>query len=193
MEIHLKRLEDLREEFAKLDKDAFLQRYPGAFLLAMGFLAVEEIKAVRSGVEASDRSGDGFEPTAAFIIGPRPRHDAEQAHPLAGSTFFLRPTGAKPHVHVGRSDSNDITIPDSSVSEIHCRIEINQDGVYIVDLASTNGTSVNLERLEPDEPQLLADEDIVSVGRYSFQLLSSRAFHTELSLMQALDRRKREE
>lgn len=190
MEISLNKLEALREEFRALSKAEFVERYPGAFLLAMGLLAVEQIRAVRRGAEAAE-AADGFEPTAAFVIGPQPRHDAEQSHPLAGCAFFLKPTGAKPHVHMGRSESSDIVIPDSSVSEIHARIEVNLDGVYIVDLASTNGTSVNLNKIEQDEPTLLADEDIVTVGRYSFQLLSARAFHTELSLIQALDKRKR--
>jgi hypothetical protein len=185
MEITLVKVESLKDELEAGSKEIFYDRYPGAFLLAMGFLAVEEIRAVRR----SSKAGDKGEPTAAYFFGPRMRHDLEQDHPLAGSAFYLRPTGDRPHVLIGRSDSCDLTVPESSVSERHCRIEVGADGVFVVDLGSTNGTTVNLERLDPEEPTLLADEDILTVGRYSFQMLSPRALVVELYLMLALEKR----
>jgi hypothetical protein len=177
-------LNTLRQEIRQLDKTAFFKQYPGAFLLAMGFLAVEKILAQR-GMAKGGPSGQ--DPTAAIIFGPKLRHDSAQAHPLAGLALFLLPTGDKLYVDIGRNNSCDIAVPDSSVSEQHCRVEVTREGVMVIDNGSTNGTTVNLMRLEPNVPQLIADEDILSVGRYSFQLLSSKTMYDELALLNAMD------
>ena len=55
-----------------------------------------------------------------------------------------------------------------------------------IDVGSTNGTTVNLERLEPMRPKVLADEDILTLGRYSFQLLSAATMYSELALLDAM-------
>ncbi len=50
----------------------------------------------------------------------------------------------KPGVNrLGRSEDNDFSIPDPSVSGAHCVILVNDDSVRIKDLGSTNGTYVN--------------------------------------------------
>jgi pSer/pThr/pTyr-binding forkhead associated (FHA) protein len=118
--------------------------------------------------------------TAGFIFNPRMRHDAEKTHPLAGRAFYIRPTGEKAQLLLGRSSSCDITIPDVSVSETHCLLKITHHGVTLQDLASRNGTSVNMRRLESNCSFILADEDILSIGRYSFQLISSGTFYQEM-------------
>ena len=184
MEISLVTLDSLRGEMRALGKEGFIEKYPGAFLLAMGYLSVEAIQAGRRTAEAVRQ--DSRDATAAITFGSRLRHDGAQAHPLAGCAFYLRPT-TKTAVAIGRSGECEITIPDNAVSEQHCQIEITDSGVQVLDTNSTNGTSVNLKRLEPFEPHILADEDILSVGRYSFQLLSSPTFATEIQLLNVLD------
>ena len=58
---------------------------------------------------------------------------------------------------VGRSPSADLKLDDPSVSRLHARIEMRDDGVYVEDLGSRNGTTVDghavtaPQRLEPDE------------------------------------------
>lgn len=58
---------------------------------------------------------------------------------------------------VGRSPSADLKLDDPSVSRLHARIEMRDDGVYVEDLGSRNGTMVDgravaaPRRLEPDE------------------------------------------
>lgn len=185
MEIDLVTLESLRQKLPEMKREEFLARYPGAFLLAMGFLATENIRARHHAARAIR---DGVrDVTAAVSFGPRLRYDPLKSHPLAGCAFFLRPTGQDDRVLIGRSKSCEITVPDSSVSERHCRIEVTGDGVIVVDLDSTNGTTVNLERIEPTGHRVLADEDVVSVGRYSFQMLAAQTLYDELKLLNTLD------
>lgn len=58
---------------------------------------------------------------------------------------------------VGRSPSADLPLEDPLMSRLHARIEMRDDGVYVEDLGSRNGTTVNGEtvhgpvRLEPDD------------------------------------------
>jgi len=56
---------------------------------------------------------------------------------------------------------------DESVSRRHAEIRWIGDGYSIVDLGSTNGTWVNGERIDPDQPLRLHDGDRIAVGRLS--------------------------
>jgi pSer/pThr/pTyr-binding forkhead associated (FHA) protein len=49
---------------------------------------------------------------------------------------------------IGRLDDNDIIIEDDTfISSHHARLEIRPEGVWVVDLQSTNGSFVNGQRL----------------------------------------------
>jgi Inner membrane component of T3SS, cytoplasmic domain len=64
---------------------------------------------------------------------------------------------------VGRGGQNDIALAsDDYVSARHARFEPRQDGVWVQDLGSTNGTYLNGARLE--HPRKLALGDVVRVG-----------------------------
>lgn len=59
--------------------------------------------------------------------------------PQAGVEFLLR----KSVTTLGRALDNDIVLESSEVSRHHARIELQADGMRIIDLNSTNGTRVN--------------------------------------------------
>ena len=64
---------------------------------------------------------------------------------------------------IGRGGQNDIALPtDEYASARHARFEPRQDGVWIQDLGSTNGTYLNGTRLE--RPRRLTPGDVVRVG-----------------------------
>ena len=64
---------------------------------------------------------------------------------------------------IGRGGQNDIALAnDDYASARHARFEPRQDGVWIQDLGSTNGTYLNGARLE--RPRRLTPGDIVRVG-----------------------------
>ena len=64
---------------------------------------------------------------------------------------------------IGRGGQNDIAIrSDEYASARHARFEPRQDGVWVQDLGSTNGTYLNGARLE--NPRRLTQGDIVRVG-----------------------------
>jgi pSer/pThr/pTyr-binding forkhead associated (FHA) protein len=74
-----------------------------------------------------------------------------------GSTIATRRFGRR--VLVGRAPSADIRIGDPRVSRLHARIEMRDDGVYVEDLGSRNGTSVDGEVIAGSR-RLAAGEEI---------------------------------
>jgi len=58
-----------------------------------------------------------------------------------GSSITTRRFGRR--VLVGRAPSADIRFGDPRVSRLHARIEMRDDGVYVEDLGSRNGTTVD--------------------------------------------------
>jgi FHA domain-containing protein len=64
---------------------------------------------------------------------------------------------------IGRGGQNDIPLPeDEYASARHARLEPRQDGVWVQDLGSTNGTYLNGMKLE--RPRRLTNGDIVRIG-----------------------------
>ncbi len=49
--------------------------------------------------------------------------------------------------HVGRGAHNDVRLSDESVSETHAKLQKREDGWYVVDMDSTNGTYVGGSRV----------------------------------------------
>lgn len=77
----------------------------------------------------------------------------------AGEDFALNSS----QVTIGRGLRNDIAIAsDEYASARHARFEPRQDGVWVQDLGSTNGTYLNGTRLE--QPRLLTAGDVIRVG-----------------------------
>ena len=63
---------------------------------------------------------------------------------------------------VGRAPSADLRLDDPRVSRLHARIEMRDDGVYVEDLGSRNGTEVDGETVTG--PRRLQVDDEVTVG-----------------------------
>ena len=71
---------------------------------------------------------------------------------------------SRPSISVGKSPDNDLVLDgDESVSRVHARLERTGPAWCITDLGSTNGTTVNGERLFA--PRAIFDRDEVLVGR----------------------------
>lgn len=75
-----------------------------------------------------------------------------------GASFTLSNT-----LTLGRVDDNDIALDDDTfMSSHHARIEVRPEGVWVVDLESTNGTFVNGQRVTGDRS--LRKGDRLQVG-----------------------------
>jgi len=69
---------------------------------------------------------------------------------------------------IGRAPDASIFLDDVTVSRDHAVLVVRQDGIYIDDLGSLNGTYVNRERIES---HLLEDGDEVQIGKYKLAFL----------------------
>lgn len=101
---------------------------------------------------------------------------------MRGQSFEL----TKETVSLGRSESCDICIPDSTISGHHCTlITSGGDGeprrTILRDEGSTNGTRYNYEKLEPEVEVELHDGDIFQAGGIELVYHSGEASHAEAS------------
>ena len=76
-----------------------------------------------------------------------------------GETF--RPTGER--TMIGRSPDCEIFLDDVTVSRRHAAVAQREDGMYIEDLGSLNGTFLNRRRIESAR---LEDGDELQIGKY---------------------------
>lgn len=66
----------------------------------------------------------------------------------------------------GRADA--VVTGDGFISSAHLSVEINDDGVFVTDMASTNGTLVNDARLEPSVAVKVESGDRIRIGETEF-------------------------
>ena len=87
---------------------------------------------------------------------------------LVGVSWILD----KKVISVGRSFSlNDITVPHPNLSKKHFQILKEKEEFYVVDLKSTNGTSLNDENLTPYQNTKLKDNDYIRASSVIFKFL----------------------
>lgn len=94
--------------------------------------------------------------------------------PHRGERYCIRDVES---VTVGRSSACPVrlvgAIRDRAVSRLHCRLEVQPDGVRIVDLESSNGTYVNGSPVPPCSRdcsgRLLDEGDILTLGSTSLR------------------------
>jgi len=112
-----------------------------------------------------------IDPTLRSRPEPEPERESEPeppARPLAGgASYELFVDGARipltgDHVVLGRSRSCDVVVADASVSRQHAELRCDDQGWYIVDLGSTNGTELNGRILS--SPQRIDRGSVIRLG-----------------------------
>jgi hypothetical protein len=124
-------------------------------------------------VRSASRDLTAAPPQESFVMAPAQVAAARgEAPPRPGRLVVTRSkaleqgeayeTGPVPAT-IGRSGDNEITLDgDDFASGRHARVESARDGVWIIDLGSTNGTFVNGERIEGR--RRLHEGDLVQIG-----------------------------
>jgi pSer/pThr/pTyr-binding forkhead associated (FHA) protein/pimeloyl-ACP methyl ester carboxylesterase len=74
---------------------------------------------------------------------------------------------SKPEITLGRAVLNDIVIADHTVSRTHARLQFDEQGVLLEDLASVNGTLLNGARVTSSR---LSAADVVTIGDHTVRL-----------------------
>lgn len=107
-------------------------------------------------------------PPAIVIINGRP----------LGKYFLFN----KENMVLGREISNDISIPETSISRKHTEFMLTENGVTAKDLGSTNGTFVNDEKLVPNVPRILNEGDHIRCGNTLFKFVRQGQIETRAGL-----------
>ncbi len=77
---------------------------------------------------------------------------------------------SRPKIMVGRSGVNDLVLTDTSVSGTHMQIVLNERGVIVQDLESTNGTVIGSLRIRE---AWIDPGTVISVGKSDIEFLSA--------------------
>jgi len=88
--------------------------------------------------------------------------------PLSGQRY-----GVDADVIVGRSSGCELTIPVAHISRRHMRFRIDDDGLLLEDLDSSNGTTLNGRKI--DAPTLLHHHDVVEIPNVKIRILENLA------------------
>ena len=65
---------------------------------------------------------------------------------------------------IGRTPGNDIVVNDNEASRNHARVFETDEGCFVEDLGSANGTFLNGKELLAQEPSLLYTGDVIAIG-----------------------------
>ncbi len=133
-----------------------------------GESSVEAREANALGTMAAPREAEEFLISARLVI------------PLEEGDVSEHVIAVEDRIVIGRVDHRTDFLPDlnlsryaaweKGVSRLHAAIHRDGGQLYLVDLASTNGTYLNGERLSPREPHVLADGDSVRLGLFELKI-----------------------
>jgi hypothetical protein len=118
------------------------------------------------------------EKTGAFRMGtPEPLAAKDRgARPLVLPVRKVQTTFPS-MITVGRTDNNDLVVPDEQVSKFHAFFRIVDDAVQLFDAGSRNGTFIGGVRLQPRSAGTpLRNGDRFSLAAVEMLLLDSRGF-----------------
>jgi hypothetical protein len=124
---------------------------------------------------------EGAETTLAYAAGDREdtgAHARERGPAVSGTVLIIRTVGDREgevvcmegdSFTIGRSPQSDLFLDDVTVSRHHARIVVDEeDGFFVEDLNSLNGTYVNRKRIERHQ---LFDGDELQVGKFKLDFL----------------------
>jgi pSer/pThr/pTyr-binding forkhead associated (FHA) protein len=103
--------------------------------------------------------------------------DLDQVVEKAGAALVIRAGGGRAgesftlegeRTSIGRTPDAGVFLDDVTVSRNHALVVRRDDGVYLDDLGSLNGTYVNRRRIESQE---LEDGDEIQIGKYKLSYL----------------------
>jgi len=78
---------------------------------------------------------------------------------------------------IGRTDLADIVIDDGYVSKMHAMLKVYSNAIALLDLNSTNGTTVNSTIVQKT---ILRNNDIIALGRYRLKIENVPALSVEM-------------
>lgn len=164
-----KRIEDFITEIEGLSADEFEEAHPYPFL-------VKEATEGSVPPAATGRGTTRLKTPSAVVGGGLLQGDV-----VLHGVCPKDPENFDGAVSLGRDDDCDIVVQDGSISGKHANFTLEFRGdekvFFVTDVGSSNGTFVNGERIEPNTPVEVDDQDSVRFGPgVKFQFFQSEGF-----------------
>jgi hypothetical protein len=153
---------DYADELHRIGDDAFTQAYPHTVLVVTGVVGSLAEQVPLNKTMVTEPAGLSVQAVVGLI---------GRVFPLVKGKYS--PPGP---ISVGRTPDNDVTIAESSISARHCFLRVLGAEVSLTDAGSTNGTLVNGVKLPPKKPQRVVEGDVLTMGRFTLGLHTSRGF-----------------
>ncbi len=123
-------------------------------------------------------------PSAKSSAAPAPADDEEEATRVRvdgprlirtmGGLKIGEEIGISGVVTVGRGQASTVRLNDAELSAVHAQFQILNGVPVVIDLGSTNGTSLNDEKIEPNTSTILHDGDQIKVGNTTLVFKQSK-------------------
>lgn len=147
--------------------------------LSDGTLTVEDLYNRIKGVGGRGFSGGSGSSGGSGFNGGSGTGNGSSGHSTAAGTLRIvamnAPTNAEIVVNktgflIGRNPAavDGAVTFNKLIGRVHCRIDISGGQYTITDLQSSNGTYVNKHRLQPNQPQLIKNGDIIRLANSDF-------------------------
>ncbi|MBI4771786.1 MAG: FHA domain-containing protein [Chloroflexi bacterium] len=128
-----------------------------AFLAAVLLAGLRELRQAVRAVPASHRR------FGQIVVSAAPGDGAGLPGPATGATFPLLASTS-----FGRAATNDVCLPDQTVSSLHATLSLRGEHWVLEDAGSRNGTLLNGAPI--DTPAVVTPEDTFQIGRVVFRL-----------------------
>lgn len=80
-------------------------------------------------------------------------------------------SSSKQAITIGRSLKCDFNVPKEDLSREHCLIELDQNEIFITDLGSKNGVSIDRARISPHKRyKVTSDVEVLLSNKYVFKV-----------------------
>jgi hypothetical protein len=148
-------VQDLVEELIRRGEAAFRKRHPHPFMV-LRYSPPDDSEEVDLQTVETKLSDFDYQEKRKPII---------KAVPLIKSDR----NAFKTKITLGRAKNNDVILRAAKVSKIHAAFVVGKDQWQLMDMGSVNGTVVNGERLEKNQPVEIQSGDMLSFWRYVFE------------------------
>ena len=108
-----------------------------------------------------------FASNKTSAIAAAPKKEVAPAALVGGGVEYPLRAGSN---SFGRKAENDVAITDPYVSGKHGTIEITDQGIYLTDIGSSNGTMLNDAKLVANMRTLITEADVIRLGSLELQV-----------------------
>ena len=77
---------------------------------------------------------------------------------------------SKPVITIGRAQDNDVVLNDAVISRYHAVLKFSESALSITDLNSNNGTYIGEQRIPPNAPADLKNDDRIHIGSFTLKV-----------------------